>query len=399
MADTRPAAARGMSVRGRVLALIFGLVLALALIEIAGRAALGFEPLPGWAQDFYSRVGYELRPHEAYTYASSDGEFENEVRTNARGLHDVEHALDKPPGVFRILILSDSYGQAREVPIEANFARRLEAALDEDAPAGRTFEVINAGQFGLGTTQEYLYYTVEGRRYDPDLVLVGFYAGNDVVDNHAPLIKAWNDVSTVEFPTFSPDGTLHQPGMATGRRILTWLRQNTTLGHLAARALGEGGSAERVEVGGADEVSAAALRVPMGAYLPPDATWEDGWAVTDHAFAELKRAVEADGARLGVFLIPDRRQVYDEEWDATLDRLPDLDAAALDRDRPTDTAVALLAAQDIPALNLLEPFRVASERLYFPGDGHFTPAGHALTAQLLASWLREVGLIAEEDAP
>jgi len=400
MADlTSPAAGRGPSILGRALALGFGVILALALIEIAGRAALGFEPLPGWAQDFYSRVGYELRPHEAYIYASRDGEFENEVRTNARGLHDVEHALDKPPGAFRILILSDSYGQAREVPIEANFARRLEAALDEDAPAGRTFEVINAGQFGLGTTQEYLYYTVEGRRYDPDLVLVGFYAGNDVVDNHAPLIKAWNDVSTVEFPTFSPDGTLHQPGMATGRRILTWLRQNTTLGHLAARALGEGGSAERVEVGGADEVSAAALRVPMGVYLPPDATWEDAWAVTDHAFAELKRAVETDGARLGVFLIPDRRQVYDADWDATLDRLPDLDPAALDRDRPTDTAVALLAAQDIPALNLLEPFRVASERLYFPGDGHFTPAGHALTAQLLASWLREVGLIAEEDAP
>jgi hypothetical protein len=400
MADsTRRAAGRGPSILGRVLALGFGLVLALAVIEIAGRVALGFEPLPGWAQDFYSRVGYELRPHEEYTYASRDGEFENEVRTNARGLHDVEHALDKPPGAFRILILSDSYGQAREVPLEANFARRLEAALDEDAPAGRTFEVINAGQFGLGTTQEYLYYTVEGRRYDPDLVLVGFYAGNDVVDNHAPLIKAWNDVPTVEFPTFSPDGALHQPGMATGRRILTWLRQNTTLGHLAARALGEGGSADRVEVGSADEVSAGVLRVPMGVYLPPDTTWEDAWAVTDHAFAELKRAVEADGARLGVFLIPDRRQVYDADWATTLDRLPDLDPAALDRDRPTDTAVALLAAQDIPALNLLEPFRVASERLYFPGDGHFTPAGHALTAQLLASWLGEAGLIAEENTP
>ena len=77
----------------------------------------------------------------------------------------------------------------------------------------------------------------------------------------------------------------------------------------------------------------------------------------------------------------------------------DLDAAALDRDRPTATALALLAAQDIPALSLLEPFRVAGEWLYFPGDGHFNPAGHALTAQLLTGWLQEANLIAEESAP
>ena len=396
-ATTSPS--RGASILGRIAALGFGLILAFALIEIAGRIALGFEPLPGWARDFYSRVGYELRPHDSYIYASRDGEFENEVRTNARGLHDVEHTLDKPAGVFRILILSDSYGQAREVPIEANFARRLEAHLNEGAPAGTVFEVINAGQFGLGTTQEYLYYTVEGRRYDPDLVLVGFYVGNDVVDNHAPLIQAWNGVAEVDFPYFSPDGTLHQPGMAIGRRILSWLRQNTTLGYLAARAMGESGDAERVEVGDADAVSADALRVPMGVYLPPDAIWEDAWAVTAHAFAELKRGVEADGARLGVFVIPDRRQVYDEDWAATLDRLPDLAAAALDRKRPTNTVLALLAAQDIPALSLLEPFRAAMERLYFPGDGHFTPAGHALTAQTLAGWLQDAGLIPEEAAP
>ena len=399
MAEGHVPAARRPSALGRVLALGFGLVMALAVIEIAGRVALGFEPLPGWAQNFYSRAGYELRPHERYIYASRDGEFENEVRTNARGLHDVEHALEKPAGTFRILILSDSYGQAREVPLEANFARRLEAALNGSAPAGTIFEVINAGQFGLGTAQEYLYYTVEGRRYDPDLVLVGFYVGNDVVDNHAPLIKAWNNVETVDFPYFSPDGALHQPGMATGRRMLSWLRQNTTLGHLVARATGSSASADRVEVGGDDDVSAHALRVPMGVYLPPDATWADAWTATGHAFAALKRAVEADGARLGVFLIPDRRQVYDEEWDATLERLPDLDASALDRDRPTATALALLAAQDVPALSLLEPFRVAAERVYFPGDGHFTPAGHALTARLLASWLREANLIAEESAP
>jgi hypothetical protein len=381
----------------RLLALAFGLALAFALVEIAGRLALGFDPPPRWAQDFNNRVGYELRPHEEYTYTSKSGEFETDVRLNSRGLHDIEHTFRKPEGVFRVLILSDSYGYAREVPLEVNFARQLEQRLNRAAPPGTTFEVINAGHFGLGTTQEYLYYTTEGRRYHPDLVLLGFYVGNDVVDNHAPLIEAWNQIDRVDFPYFTPDGRLHQPGMAVTRRVLSWLRQNIYTVDVLSNALTGSGTPSRVEVGDPNGITAQVLRVPMGVYLPPDSTWQDAWAVTDHALAVLKAAVEGDGPRFGVFVIPDRRQIYDVDWNATLAKLPDLDPAELDRERPTRTVTDLLAAQRIPALDLLGPFRAADERLYFEIDGHFNPAGHALTAQLLADWLHQAGLVPATD--
>ena len=291
--------------------------------------------------------------------------------------------------MFRILILSDSYGHAREVPLETNFARQLETLLNESAPEGLTFEVINAGHFGLGTTQEYLYYITEGRRYDPDLVLLGFYVGNDVLDNHAPLIKAWNAIDTVDFPYFSPDGELHQPGMETRRRVLSWLRQNLYL----VNTLAGGAPPERVEVGDPNTVTERALRVPMGVYLPPDETWQAAWAITDHALAELDSAVKQNGGQFAVFVIPDRRQIYDADWNATLAKLPDLDPATLDRERPTRTVLDLLAARHIPALDLLPPFRASDERLYFEIDGHFNAAGHRLTAELLAAWLHESGLL------
>lgn len=400
MTEPTPPAPRRSPLAGcllRGLALLFGLAFAFALVEVAGRVALGFEPLPGWAQSFNSRVGYELRPHQEYTYASTAGEFEVQVRTNSRGLHDVEHALAKPAGVYRILILADSYAQAREVPLADNFARRLEGLLNADPPPGMAFEVINMGHFGLGTTQEYLTYVEEGARYDPDLVLLGFYAGNDVVDNHAPLIRAWNRVDAVDFPHFEPDGTLRQPGMATGQRVLSWLRQNLYTVNTLSRLIGGTGQPARVEVGG-ETISPDALRVPMGVYAPPDDTWRDAWDVTAHALALLDEAVSADGARLAAFIIPDRRQIYDADWQATLDALPDLDPDALDRDRPTDAALALFEAQGVPALNLLDPFRAAGERLYYPVDGHFNPAGHALTADLLADWLRAEALVPVEEA-
>ncbi len=386
---------------GRALALGFGVLMALALIEIAGRAALGFAPLPLWAQDFSARVGYELRPHQEYTYASVSGEFENRVKNNRRGLHDIERPLAKPAHTFRVLILSDSYGQAREVPLAQNFARQLAAQLTAAAPDGVTVDVINAGHFGLGTTQEYLYYREEGRRYDPDLVLLGFYAGNDVVDNHAPLIKAWNDVDTVDFPYLDTGDTLHQPGLAARRRVLSWLRHNVYLVHTLSDAFAETNTPERVEVGGSESITARALRVPAGVYLPPDDVWSAGWAVTGLALDRLQGAVTADGAQFAVFVIPDRRQLYDDDWRAMLDRLPELDPAQLDRLRPTDTVLALLAERDIAALNLLDAFsafhqdaaRDSDTRLYFAIDGHFTPEGHTLTAQALAAWLTESGFV------
>jgi hypothetical protein len=48
---------------------------------------------------------------------------------------------------------------------------------------------------------------------------------------------------------------------------------------------------------------------------------------------------------------------------------------------------------------LLEPFRAADERLYYPNDGHFNAAGHALAADTLAGWLRTADLVPQAEQP
>ncbi len=392
MPDSKPILSPRAACLGRVLMLLFGLVLAFVLAEIAGRVAFNFDPLPGWAQGFNNRVGYELRPYQEYEYVSQSGEFAITVKHNSRGLHDIEHTLEKPEGVFRILILADSYGHAREVPLETNFARQLEALLNDSAPEGTIFEIINAGHFGLGTVQEYLYYTTEGHRYDPDLVLLGFYAGNDVLDNYGPLVQRWNDADTVDFPHYaytSEQPNIIQPGLDWDRRLRSWLRQNI----FVINALAGGAPPKHVEVGDPNAITDRALRVPMGIYLPPDTLWAGAWEIVSYILYDLKTAVENDGAQFAVFVIPDRRQIYDVDWAATLANLPDLDLANLDRERPTRTIMGHLVAENILALNLLEPFRVADERLYFEIDGHWNAAGHRLTAELLVDWLRTEFLI------
>ena len=110
------------------------------------------------------------------------------VRINSMGMRDREHSIEKPPGVYRIAVLGDSYAEAKQVPLEATFWSVSERAL-ADCPArnGRAIEVRNFGVAGYGTTQELL--TLEHRAlgFQPDLVLLAFLTGNDVRNNSIEL--------------------------------------------------------------------------------------------------------------------------------------------------------------------------------------------------------------------
>jgi hypothetical protein len=108
-------------------------------------------------------------------------EYVTRVDINSHGLREREIDYEKPPGLRRVLVLGDSFVEATEVSVEEAFPRRLEAHLGDQG--GPPTQVINAGAVGYGTAQEYLLLKHEGLRYQPDLVVLLFFSGNDVSDN------------------------------------------------------------------------------------------------------------------------------------------------------------------------------------------------------------------------
>jgi hypothetical protein len=52
------------------------------------------------------------------------------VTTNSVGLRDVEHALSKPPGTYRIVVLGDSLSEAIQVDREKTFWAELQRELE-----------------------------------------------------------------------------------------------------------------------------------------------------------------------------------------------------------------------------------------------------------------------------
>jgi len=101
--------------------------------------------------------------------------FGQPLTINSKGLRDSEHSYAKPAGSQRILILGDSYTWGYGVGDDEVYTEVLERKLRTQG----SWQVLNAGVSGWGTDQQYLYLREEGFRYNPDIVIVSFFFGND----------------------------------------------------------------------------------------------------------------------------------------------------------------------------------------------------------------------------
>ena len=107
------------------------------------------------------------------------------VKINALGFRDDrDYGIEKPAGGFRILVLGDSVTFGHGTRSDTTYPYLLEQRLREWKPE-IAWQVWNLGVPGYATSQELAYLERIGARYDPDLVIVGFYQ-NDLTGNEPP---------------------------------------------------------------------------------------------------------------------------------------------------------------------------------------------------------------------
>jgi lysophospholipase L1-like esterase len=337
---------------------------------------------------------------EFYWRPEPTDEFHVLVRLNNFGLHAPSYTLEKPTNTFRVLILGDSFPQGMQVTMEQTFPWLLQGQLGQ--VNGKQVEVINLSIDAFGTDRELLLYAILGWQFQPDLVLLSIYPGNDIQDNQIDLearrygYRINRAFFTLENDTLQLHNSIQlDSSLYPDSPAFQWLA-----GIQAAQTPAPPEHLpERPKVTATDPYTLE-YPVELGLYLPEDTYWRDAWGLTEALLAQFRDVMKTSGVPFAAFIIPDRRAVHQDDWDATIaqynDVLPDLRDA--DPSAPGMRLEQFLAAQDIPVLDVTSALRAWAEahpdgRLYYPGDGHFTPDGHAVTVEALLAWLRSSGLV------
>lgn len=171
--------------RKREKALRFSLVivslgLTFLVIEIYLRLFLPQDLIKPMAAQLDQEIIYTLKPNfEAYLKGTSSRKFH--LKTNSLGIREQEIPFDKPKDIFRILLLGDSVSMAEGVELNQIYLKQLESILK--ANQIKSVDTVNAAIRGYGNDQELILFRRLGKKYNPDLVILAFYTGNDINDN------------------------------------------------------------------------------------------------------------------------------------------------------------------------------------------------------------------------
>lgn len=368
---------------GALALVVIGLLGGLLLLE-AGLRLAGFGPFDAMPDP---TIGYRHVPGAHYRRIGEGG---SAGRFNSAGWRDVDHALSRPPGVTRILVVGDSYVAAFQVPLDSTFHRRLERALNARAMPGRRFEVIALGEDGNSTTADYLTYKQWGSRYDPDLIAVLFIP-NDQADNWKPIALDQGrpffmesgdslvlDASFAATPGFHKWESLrwfklHCATWAQVHRALTVLR----------------GRRQPPRQANGEAVDGYYRTWNFDPRLPADSI--PAFRLTEKILARFARDVAADHRRLVVFAAG-----FAMQEDATL-LAESLRGPAFDPDKTPRWLGEVGARRGFEVVPLSPAFRTASAAIHGPlwflnpgGYGHWNSAGHAVAARAMAEYCARV---------
>jgi len=370
--------------------ILFGFVLAFILGEVCLRVIYPNniklykpDPVLGWKQIPNARG-----------WISSPGEYRTWVEINSKGLRDKEYDYRSRYGVFRILVLGDSFAQAVQVPLEEAFHSILEQRLNSSKKPFN-FEVINAGVGGYNTELELLLLKEEGFRYQPNIVLLTFLLANDTLDNYKD--TTYGNIPRTRFKL--ENGRLVEVPVL--RKFAETDSQNVNFKSKYFNSALIGQFVGRLKALPIVAKAAGWIMKPLPprmneiykpVYTPET---EAAWALTEALIVEMEMEVRNHGAKLIVLIWPDNVQFDDVWWARRVAAYPAM--ANYDRDKGERVMTEILNRNGISFISLTPILRKATEerlgKLFFPVDQHPTAKAHAIVGEAIYQYLQRSDIL------
>jgi hypothetical protein len=288
------------------------------------------------------------------------------------------------------------------VPSGEAFWNLLEGDLSRCRPlSGMKVEVMNFGVGGYNTSQELLTLRHDALDFSPDLVLVAFFAGNDVEGNSKALSarSGWK--------IRSPRHVYRQGKLVLDDdfHVSLWTRalyegihrlRVLELVNEARRAW----NVRRMTAVRSQPLADIEPGTSAGIYAPPrDEAWREAWRITETLLLRMRDLSAARGAAFALVTIPAPIQVHpDDARRQALEQRLDVSSWFY----PDRRLAAFGEQHGFPVIVLAERMqRMAVEQgSYFhgfantaPGTGHLNGTGHRVAAKLIRARLCSPNLL------
>ena len=381
----------GLTLGGLLMGVIIGEV-GLRVASIEGFQKIGdfVDSAPTGFHTSDRDLGWKLKPGASGEWKGEGASF---VRVNSEGLRDREHTKAKPPNTLRVAVLGDSFTEAIHVPVEQTFWSKLERKLGNcEAVKGRkNVEVINFGVQGYGTAQELIMLRQKVWDYNPDIVVLAFFIGNDVINNSPKLEydryrpffvydASGKLVPDMAFRNLAPIDR-NERAVSFVDRLPGWIVNNSRILQVAKKA--DLDIKKRQLSKDFTALSAKNLQ------QPEDAAWREAWRVTEGLIVTMRNEVVQKKADFLVVTIGDPiqvgRDVKIRKDFTTHNNIQDLFY-------PNRRLEKLGAREGFRVLNLAEQFQGYTEKYQVcahgfdnsvPCGGHWNELGHRLASIMI----------------
>ncbi len=372
---------------GNIAALFFGLIIAFIAGEILARTIL---PVSTLRSEYDPSVGVRRIPNQKAKYVGED--YSNTVIINSAGYHDFQRSTEKPEDAYRIAIIGDSYIEGLQVSREKNFTHLLEQELNNKQTNGKKFEVLNFGVSGFGIPQYYRTMEAEVMKYNPDLIIMAIYSGNDfynsIFEFEKDVYKPYYQINdgSIKYISPHPYSNLWLKDLLKKSDLFVFIKQiiNTSrpiqlffsrLGLMTiSGGLGSDGIPEE-----------------FGVYDPSEPSpWNKAYQTGLEMIKKSSQLAVENNVQFMVVIVPPSFISENKETDA-LNQYPELSKKVIDWNYPINQIIQFNKKEKIETLDLLpffkDDYKTENKSFSWLHDGHWNEYGHQKASEFIGSYL------------
>ena len=312
--------------------------------------------------------------------------------TNSHGFRDRERAFENTSQATRIVALGDSFTYGAGVTYDEIFTTVLERALQDFSPG---LELINLGVSGWDPSEEFHLLKIYGSKFQPDVVMMNFFVGNDIMRRRGVLLEEPMVVAGQSYYVHTVGNWVHDTLGPDRWYLYHNINYLLKVGVNRFRLPEDGQKGNGNDTGfwkpfrtkqaylkDIDERSEIYLKVSTPSF-------DYHWNRTLTTLNAMRNFLKAQGVSLVLVLLPAQEQVdtgLQRELMGALGTQPD----HYDFEKPQRLLKAWCEQQDIMVIDLLPAFQREADpsALYFENDIHWNKKGHALAARQILPVLR-----------